>query len=67
MNAKEKAEELIHKFYSSYKGRYSEDMDAKECALIAVEEILNHHSQEQGLYRIDTYYWRQVKSELQYL
>ena len=40
---------------------------AKQCALIAVDEILNHHSQEQGLYRIDTYYWQQVKSELQSL
>jgi hypothetical protein len=74
MNAKEKADELIDKMY--YVGRYDDKEDynpamawerAKQCALMAVEEILNHHSQEQGLYRIDTYYWQQVKSELQSL
>jgi hypothetical protein len=37
---------------------------AKQCALIAVDEIINHHSQEQGLYRIDTFYWQQVKNEI---
>jgi hypothetical protein len=74
MNAKEKADELIDKMY--YVGRYDDKEDynpamawerAKQCALMAVDEILNHHSQEQGLYRIDTYYWQQVKSELQSL
>jgi len=72
MTAQEKADELIDKMY--YIGRYDDKEDynpamawerAKQCALIAVDEILNHHSQEQGLYRIDTYYWQQVKSELQ--
>jgi hypothetical protein len=42
-------------------------MVAKQCALIAVDEILNHHSQEQGLYRIDTYYWKEVKQEIEKL
>ena len=74
MNTKEKADELIDKMY--YVGRYDDKEDynpamawerAKQCALMAVDEILNHHSQEQGLYRIDTYYWQQVKSELQSL
>jgi hypothetical protein len=74
MTPKEKADELIDKMY--YIGRYDDKEDynpamawerAKQCALMAVEEILNHHSQEQGLYRIDTYYWQQVKSELQSL
>lgn len=70
MTPKEKADELCRKMLyqiewnaqpSTVKGV------AKQCALIAVEEIINHHSQEQGLYRIDTYYWQQVKSELQSL
>jgi hypothetical protein len=74
MKAKEKANELIDKMY--YVGRYDDKEDynpamawerAKQCALMAVDEIINHHSQEQGLYRIDTYYWQQVKSELQSL
>ena len=69
MNAKEKAEKLIKRYYID-SDLLVEDLSwtqAKECALIAVDEILNHHSQEQGLYRIDTYYWQQVKSELQSL
>ena len=40
---------------------------AKQCALIAVDEILNHHYQEQGLYRIDKYFWEQVKKEIENL
>jgi hypothetical protein len=63
MNAREKASKLIVDFQLNCKSlEYDE---AKQCALMAVDEILNHHSQEQGLYRIDTYYWQQVKSELQ--
>ncbi len=71
MEAKIKAKELLDKMY--YSGRYDDKEDynpamawerAKQCALIAVDEILNHHSQEQGLYRIDTYYWQQVKTEI---
>jgi hypothetical protein len=65
MNAREKASELIVDF--QLKCKTLDYQEAKQCALIAVEEILHHHSQEQGLYRIDTYYWRQVKSELQSL
>ena len=63
MNPKEKAEELIEKFDSTLTYLESKSK-AKQCALIAVEEILNHHSQEQGLYRIDTYYWQEVNQEL---
>ena len=71
MTPKHKAEELVLKFrevpiedslmwYVGYE-------ISKEFALIAVDEILNHHSQEQGLYRIDTYYWQQVKKEIENL
>jgi hypothetical protein len=78
MNAKEKANELFNKFkdfadedYMDTKQQFelneTRNLNAKKCALIAVDEIINHHSQEQGLYRIDTYYWQQVKSELQSL
>jgi hypothetical protein len=63
MNAREKASELIVNYQLQCKSL--DYQQAKQCALIAVDEILNHHSQEQGLYRIDTYYWQQVKSELQ--
>jgi 1,2-phenylacetyl-CoA epoxidase catalytic subunit len=73
MEAKEKAIELVEKFLGKipfadtkvYKD-WKKEMNnkAKQCALIAVDEIINHHSQEQGLYRIDTYYWQQVKTEI---
>jgi len=66
MTAKEKAIELIDKFYS-ISSFFSDLEDAKECALYVVDEILNHHYQEQGLYRIDTYFWKQVKKEIENL
>jgi len=64
MTPKEKAIDLVNKYLQVYDGRVS---FAKHCALIAVDEILNHHSQEQGLYRIDIYYWQQVKKEIEKL
>jgi hypothetical protein len=67
MEAKEKAKELIDKYKPLCGGYWGGKINkefAKQCALIAVDEILNHHSQEQGLYRIDTYYWQQVKTEI---
>jgi hypothetical protein len=71
MTPKQKAEELVNKFKKhSYTNMFSfrEESNlhnAKQSALIAVDEILNHHSQEQGLYRIDIYYWQQVKQEIE--
>jgi hypothetical protein len=77
MTPKEKAKEFVNKFYFKLSNNGSLDIglnnctqrfnEAKDCALIAVDEILNHHSQEQGLYRIDTYYWLQVKKEIEKL
>ena len=67
---KEKAKELFDKFMKPIDGWHKYPMcfdTSKQCAIIAVEEILNHHSQEQGLYRIDTYYWQQVKIEIENL
>jgi hypothetical protein len=63
MTPKDKAEELVDKFSFSCR----ECDNSKQCALIAVDEILNHHHQEQGLYRIDKYYWQQVKKEIEEL
>jgi predicted DNA-binding protein (UPF0278 family) len=71
MTPKQKAEELVDEYrlvlIKSNTDAGEEilcTLMAKECALVAVDEILNHHSQEQGLYRIDTYYWQQVKKEI---
>jgi hypothetical protein len=63
MKPKEKAEELFEKMLNTDLHCMSK-FCARQCALLAVNEILNHHSQEQGLYRIDTYYWQQVKTEI---
>jgi len=77
MIAKEKAKELVDKFYQSQVAVLSKNGTAQwdlieyeiaiKSALIAVDEIINHHSQEQGLYRIDTYYWLEVKKEIEKL
>jgi hypothetical protein len=71
MTPKEKAYYLVMIFKSSEsEDGYNDVRDihaAIRCALIAVDEIINHHSQEQGLYRIDQYYWQEVKTEIQKL
>ena len=69
MSPKQKAKDLIRKFkVHDYDWIAQGNLYCvKKNAIITVDEILNHHSQEQGLYRIDTYYWQQVKTELQSL
>jgi hypothetical protein len=63
MTPKEKASELIVNF--QLKCKTLDYQEAKQCALIAVDEILNHHYQQDGLYKIDRYYFQQVKKELE--
>ena len=69
MTPQQKADELVNKFKKETDGiaGYNYDSVNTKCALIAVDEIINHHSQEQGLYRIDTYYWQEVKQEIEKL
>jgi hypothetical protein len=75
MTPEEKAKELFKKFsrrimhFDELEGwkEYIDSSDAKQFALVAVDEILNHHHQEQGLYRIDKYYWQKVKEEIENL
>ena len=75
MTPKQKANELIDKFserrkiLTETKGwvEYIDSSKAKGHALIAVDEILNHHYQEEGLYLIDKYFWKEVKKELEKL
>jgi hypothetical protein len=71
MTPKEKAQELIKKFsfntrcFSETKGWEDSFFDAKECALIAVDEILSINSvdKDEDL----SNYWEQVKQEIQKL
>jgi hypothetical protein len=62
MTAKEKAEELVNKFI-----KHTHEcckLDAKQCALISVDEILNlcWNGNEVGIK-----YWHEVKNEIQKL
>ena len=60
MNAKEKAKELVDR-YKFYLGNEQENIkEAKDCALIAVDEILDKDG-----YNND--YWQEVKQEIKNL
>ena len=84
MKAKEKAEDLVDKFYQTtpneyfvnepigIKGRYKSWEQAKQCALIAVDEILNGYefdSLDIKHKRImdNINYWDEVKQEIENL
>jgi hypothetical protein len=54
MTPKEKAKELVDKFYNEVK--YYEE--AKQCALITVDEVINYCHAE----HIE--YWQEVKQEI---
>jgi hypothetical protein len=65
MNSKAEAEELFKKYYSYLKANlmYDEEAreDAKQCALIAVEEISQH------CYQVMKPFWEEVKQEIELL
>jgi hypothetical protein len=71
MKPKEKAEELVKKMYAVHSNSASDItlMFAKDCALVAVDEIINTDM----LIDEDTYvmtpsylqYWQQVKQEIE--
>jgi len=58
MTPKEKAKELVDKFYEILP-YWVNEQDAKQCALIAVDEILKD--------TINIYYWQEVKTEIELL
>jgi hypothetical protein len=64
MTPQEKAKELINRYYS-ITGPFTE---AKQCALIAIEEIINNNSKIPGLLTQDTMhntsYWQEVMDEI---
>jgi|TARA_R110000744_G_scaffold71300_3_gene143565 hypothetical protein len=73
MTAKEKAEELVEKF--EYNGVMIDDVrmneeDAKQCALICVDEIIKATQRETindsgtGIDVIPMKYWQEVKQEV---
>ena len=63
MNSKEKAEELTLRYYKLGLHLYMPISFAKQCSLIAINEIillLNHN-------QIETEYWQEVKNEIKKL
>jgi capsule polysaccharide export protein KpsC/LpsZ len=69
MKAKEKAEELVRKYYTfgiNKEGQTLSWYECKQCALIAVDEILN---EENHFIQTDAHflYWEQVKEEIENL
>jgi hypothetical protein len=82
MTAKEKAQELVNKFRKYASGddddyRFSpaiEKENAKKCALIAVDEILNNSTSYNAYDGVinnelwaDDEYWQEVKQEIEQL
>jgi hypothetical protein len=65
MGAKEKAEELVNKFYWRETIHNTSIIDSKYCALIAVDEILSIIDEEEQ-YRAYKY-WQEVKREIENL
>ena len=71
MTPKEKAKELVNKYFNKSYILYDDLtwMQAKECALIAVEEVIKQlHKSDKGYTLVDDIiYWNEVKSEIELL
>jgi hypothetical protein len=72
MTPKEKAEQLVHRMMYKIqwsKVKYHTLMEAKDCSLIAVDELLNNflsnRTTEYGRERYN--FWQQVKLEIEKL
>ena len=67
LTPKEKAEELYWKYFQKCADSSYPDNMAKECALIAVDEIIDalDFNQWQNAKQID--YWKEVKQEIEKL
>lgn len=64
MTPKEKAEELVNRFIYR-RTDYVEIDDAKQCALIAVDEILDNNLWFKD--EVNNNYWQEVKHEIEKL
>jgi hypothetical protein len=71
MTPKEKAEELLRKYYTfgiNKEGQTLSWLEAKQCALICVDEILQSHYVVFVGIKSSTYnYWEEVKNEIELL
>ena len=64
MTPKEKAQDLYNKMDNQ---RQISSDAAKQCALIAVDEILLHEKENHSILDKSTEYWREVKKEIEAL
>ena len=69
MTAKEKAIELVDKYEFVYIQNYTSMFEVKQCALIAVDEILDvdYFDMSEEHFENIMEYWEQVKQEIQQL
>jgi hypothetical protein len=70
MSAEEKAKELVNNFKLNvldYEGSGLNTYKAKQCALIAVDEILNSPKDGYVHFQDVIKYWQEVKSEIEKL
>ena len=73
MTPKEKAKELFNKYCFAIRteetdsGYFTNVIYAKNCALIAVDEILNDKEEIDGMRIINDPYWIKVKQEIENL
>ena len=71
MTPKDKAQELFDKFELSFAGVISADEDwealGKQCALIAVDEVIEALHEHHWQNRLIIDYWQEVKNELEKL
>jgi hypothetical protein len=66
MTPKEKAKELVYKFYPNVQWKLGQEdcLDrAKRCALVAVDEVLETIDYFDDMHSLVTY-WQQVKNEI---
>jgi hypothetical protein len=64
MTPKDKARELVYK-YSKFQSGYGYEYKAKQCALIAVDEILKNDTIFLYVHHLD--FWKEVKQEIEKL
>lgn len=67
MTPKDKAEELVLKFYWRETDLRCSITDAKQCALIAVDELIEALHEHHWQNRLIIDYWNEVKHEIEKL
>ena len=67
MKAKEYAKELLAKMTTNADSLIYKNQYAKECALIAVDEILDSLDYDYILFKQQSDYWNEVKQEIEKL